>query len=359
VVGERLRVNAFALSCPEVLALVSTIRPALTFSYAIAGRVLSIEASDEWSASLVSRVLRDFYLELVPGKPGPNSTFTIRIFSQGLPPPIPEGLDTFEVAFGHCRTDGERYYLTVEDSLIATGIDETGDSLSVWIGNTNHARQSLCLFNLISYGLEISLRRCGLYQIHGAGLVTPDRKAGALILGASGSGKSTLTALLASRGWLYLTDDALLLTQEGDLVHARSIRRFFSASEATLASCSLQDFSEALGAPMLSDPHKRRLEPLVAFPNQFISSFVPKTLIFASITGTDRSEVQGTTRTDTMARLIRSNPWASYDSSTARDHLHVLNRLTNQCRAYSLLAGLDVLSDPSCAEALLLPLMEI
>jgi hypothetical protein len=338
--------------------LVSTIRPALTFSYAIAGRVLSIEASDEWSANLVSRFLRDFYLHLVPGNPKPNSTFTIRIFSQSLAPAIPEGLDTFEVAFGHCRTDGDRYYLTVEDSLIATGIEETGDSLSVWIGDTSRARQSLCLFNLMSYALEISLRRCGLFQIHGAGLVTPDRKTAALIFGASGSGKSTLTALLASRGWLYLTDDALLLTQEGDLVHARGIRRFFSASEITLASCSLQNFSEALGAPMISDPLKRRLEPLVAFPNQFISSCVPKTLFFASITGRDRSEVQGTTRTDTMSRLIRSNPWATYDSSTARDHLQVLKRLTNQCRAYSLLAGLDVLSDPSCAEGLLLPFME-
>lgn len=339
--------------------MVSTIRPALTFSYAIAGRSLSVEASDEWSGNLVSRFLRDFYLHLVPGNPKPTpSTFTIRIFSQGLVPAIPEGLDSFEVAFGHCRTDGERYYLTVEDSLIVTGIAESRDFLCVWVGNTIHARQPLSVFNLLSYALEISLRRCGLYQIHGAGLVTPDRKACALFLGASGSGKSTLTALLASRGWLYLTDDALLLTQEGDLVHARGIRRFFAASETTLASCSLQHLSQALGAPMLSDPHKRRLEPLVAFPDQFISSCVPKTLFFASITGRDRSEVQSTTRTDTMARLIRSNPWASYDSSTARDHLQVLNRLTNQCSALYLRAGLDVLSDPSCAEALLLPLMK-
>jgi hypothetical protein len=338
--------------------LVSTIRPALTFSYAIAGRVLFIESSDEWSASLVSRFLRDFYLHLVPGNPKSNSTFTIRIFSQGLAPAIPEGLDTFEVAFGQCRTDGERYYLTVEDSLIVTGIDEIGNSLSVWVGKTIHARRPLSLFNLLSYALDISLRRCGLYQIHGAGLVTPDRKAGTLIFGASGSGKSTLTALLASRGWMYLTDDALLLSREGDLVHARGIRRFFSASEATLASCLVQNLSQALGAPMLSDPHKRRLEPGVAFPDQFVSSYVPQTLFFASITGRARSEVQGMTRTDTMARLIRSNPWASYDSLTARDHLQVLNRLTNQCRAYSLRAGLDVLTDPSCAEALLLPLME-
>jgi hypothetical protein len=338
--------------------LVSTIRPALTFSYGIAGRVLSIEAADAWSANLVRSFLRDFYLDPLSDLPQRTSDFTIRIFSQVEAPDIPAGLDTFEVAYGHCHTDGVRYYLTVEDSLIVVGLEGTGESLSVWAGNASRARQPLSHFYLMSYALELSLRRCGLYQIHGAGLVTPDEKASALIFGASGSGKSTLTALLASRGWLYLTDDALLLSKEDDFVYARGIRRFFSASEATLASCPIQNFSQAVGAPMLSDPRKRRLEPLVAFPHQFRSSCVPETIFFASITGGDRSEMQRMTRSETMARLIRSNPWAGYDSSTAREHLQLLNRITNQCKAFSLQAGLDVLRDPSCAEALLLPLME-
>jgi hypothetical protein len=335
--------------------LVSTIRPALTFYYAIAGRSLSIEASDQWSAKIVSRFLSDFYLDLVPGNPPPISSFIIKIFSRGPGPTVPQGLDTFEVAFGHCYSDGQRYYLTIEDSLIETG---TGNSLSVWIGDSSRARQSLSLNNLLSYALDISLRRTGLYQIHGAGLVTPDRSTSVLIFGGSGSGKSTLTALLSSRGWLYLTDDALLLSQEGAEVHARGIRRFFSASETTLASCSLQNFSQAVGTPMLSDPHKRRVEPLVAFPDQFVSSCVPKKLFFASITGKDHSEVQRLSRSDAMARLIRSNPWASYDGSAARDHLQVLSRLTNQCEAFAIAAGLDVLRDPSCAESLLLPFMD-
>jgi hypothetical protein len=338
--------------------LVSTIRPALTFSYAIAGRSLSVEASDQWSAQVVSRFLSDFYLDLVPGNPPAISPFIIKIFSRGPGPAVPQGLDTFEVAFGHCHTDGQRYYLTIEDSLIETGIDGTGNSLNVWIGDTIRARQSLSLNNLLSYALDISLRRTGLYQIHGAGLVTPDRSTSFLIFGGSGSGKSTLTALLSSRGWLYLTDDALLISQEGAQVHARGIRRFFSASDATLASCSVQNFSQAVGAPMLSDPHKRRVEPLVAFPDQFVSSCIPKKLFFASITGNDRSEVQRISRSDAMARLIRSNPWASYDSSAARDHLQVLSRLTNQSEAFSIAAGLDVLRDPFCAESLLLPFMD-
>lgn len=337
--------------------MVSTTRPALTFLYAIAGRVVSIETADQWSANLVSRYLRDFYLTLLPSTPNSKPDFTIKLFLPSLRPAIPEGLGSFDVAFGQCHTDGGRYYLTIEDSLIATGIAEASDSLCVWIGNTAHAREPLSLFNVMAYALDIALRRCGLYQLHGAGMVTPDGKAGALILGASGSGKSTFAAVLASRGWLYLTDDALLLNEEGGVVHARGIRRFFSASEATLASCSLKFLNQAVGAPMLSDPHKRRLEPLVAFPDQFMTSCVPDALFFVSITGKTSSEVESTPRVDTMARLIRSNPWASYDKLTARDHLQILSRLTNQCKAFSLRAGVDVLSDPSCAEDLLLPLL--
>ena len=329
----------------------------MTFSYAIAGRVVSIETADKWSASLVSRCFRDFYLQLLPASPTAPADFTVKVFSRDPAPAIPDGLDSFEVAFGKCHTDGDKLYLTIEDSVIGTGIGHCGNALCVWIGDTSHARDPASLFNLMAYALDISLRRCRLYQLHGAGLVTPDGRSAALILGASGSGKSTFASVLASRGWRYLTDDALLLNEDGGLVHARGVRRFFSASEATLASCSLEFSDHAIGGPMLSDPQKRRLEPLVAFPGQFMSSCIPTALIFVSITGKTSSEVEETTRADTMARLIRSNPWASYDSLTARDHLRVLNRLNNQCRAFSLRAGLDILSDPSCAEGLLLPLL--
>jgi hypothetical protein len=329
----------------------------MTFPYAIAGRVVSVEPADEWSARLVSSYFRDFYLQLLPAIPKPAADFTIEVSSRGPAPAIPVGLDSFEVAFGRCYTDGNRLYLTIEDSVISTGVAECRNALCVWIGDTPHARESLSLFNLMSYALDVSLRRCGLYQLHGAGLVTPDGKACALILGASGSGKSTFASVLASRGWRFLTDDALLLNEAGGIVHARGIRRFFSASDATLASCSLEFYDQAVGGPMLSDPQKRRLEPLVAFPGQFMTSCIPSALFFVSITGKTNSEVEDTTRPETMARLIRSNPWASYDSLTARDHLRILNRLNNQCRAFSLRAGLDILNDSSCAERLLLPLL--
>jgi hypothetical protein len=329
------------------------IQPAITYSYAIAGRSLCIRASDEWAATLIRNFLRDFHLDSETDISTPD--YIVGISSHALAPVVPQGLDTFEVAYGHCSTDGQRYYLDVEDSLIVVDADA---SLRVWIGDTPRARQPLALANLMAYVLEISLRRCGLYQLHGAGLAPPDQSAGALILGSSGSGKSTLTALLASRGWSYMTDDALLVNDQGDMIIARGIRRFFAASEATLASCSLSHLGEALRGTMLSDPNKRRLEPTVAFPGRFINSCVPRVLFFVSISGEDQSEVAPITQAETMSRLIRSNPWASYDRFTAGDHLRVLSRLSTQCSGYSFRGGLDLLADPSLAETLLLPLVD-
>jgi hypothetical protein len=328
-------------------------RPAITYSYAIAGRSFCIQASDEWADTLIRHFLRDFHLDSISDPADPD--YTIRISSQEQPPAIPAGLETFEVASGHCYRDGYRYYLAVEDSLIVV---DPENSLSVWIDSTAVTREPLVLIELLGYALEISLRRSGLFQLHGAGLVPPGSDAGTLILGSSGSGKSTLTARLASRGWSYMTDDALLLNEEDGLINARGIRRFFAASETTLASCSLLHLSEALGRTMLSDPNKRRLEPEVAFPGRFINSCVPRVLFFASISREQRSQVVPLTQTETMSRLIRSNPWATYDRSTAREHLRILSRLLAQCSAYSFHGGLDVLSDPALAERLLQPLIK-
>lgn len=329
----------------------------MTKVYAIAGRFLCVQALSPWSARRASNFLSDFRLEPVADSVE-KSFYTIRIRSEEPLPVVARGSETFEVAFGHCDILRDGYCLAVDDSVILVGPVEQ-KSLDVWIGPTRHARQSLSFVNVMGYVLDIALRRSGLYQLHAAGVVYPPSGAGALLVGESGSGKSTLSALLASRGWSYLTDDAILLEQDGQTVRARGIRRFFAASEKTLAACRLSALSNALGAPIKSDPSKRRLEPAIAFPGRSIESSIPKALLFTSITNEAKSTLWNLRPSEAMARLIRSNPWASYDKVTARDHLRLLNRLVNQCRAYSIGAGLDIVNEPSCAEELLAPLLDM
>ncbi|HYJ86302.1 MAG TPA: hypothetical protein VEW46_09620, partial [Pyrinomonadaceae bacterium] len=58
------RAEAVLAPAPEVLQpLMAMTRPAITYSYAIAGRSLCIKASDEWAAKLIQNFLRDFHLE--------------------------------------------------------------------------------------------------------------------------------------------------------------------------------------------------------------------------------------------------------------------------------------------------------
>jgi hypothetical protein len=81
-------------------------------------------------------------------------------------------------------------------------------------------------------------------------------------------------------------------------------------------------------------------------------------LLFASITQNPSSTVQRIRASDAMIRLIKFNPWASYDSVTGPEHLKVLNKLANQCQAYTLEAGRDILADPTSARRLLVPLID-
>jgi len=332
-------------------------RPALTRYYAIAGRSLCVEALDEGSATLSENFLKDFYLVRLTDGFVSKPSYTIKIRSRETPPSVPDGLEGFEVAFGHCYVNGHCYYLEVEESLVVVR-SQSEQLIDVWIGRSAYARQPLSLVNVLSYVLEAALRRCGLYQLHGSGVVEPKTNSCALMIGESGSGKSTLATLLAARGWSYLTDDALLLNHEEDVVRARGMRKFFAASERTLAACRLPEIISALGPPITSDPSKRRLEPEIAFPGRAKESCIPGLLLFTSITNKPKSVISSLSSGEAMARLIRFNPWASYDKATAREHLRLLSRLANQCQSFSLGAGLDVLAEPSYAEELLTPLLK-
>src|SRR5262245_57943628 len=113
------------------------IRPAMSSAYFIAGRRLLVDALDDWSAILADNFLRDFHLQpianasaahfldsdrtrraAVDAQPASPRVYTIRIRSQSAVPPIPNALETFEVAYGHCHVDGFTYYLDVEESLV-------------------------------------------------------------------------------------------------------------------------------------------------------------------------------------------------------------------------------------------------
>jgi hypothetical protein len=187
-------------------------------------------------------------------------------------------------------------------------------------------RRDPLLARAASFAVCAGLRRYGLFDLHSAGVVEPHSGNGILIVGPSGSGKSTLAFQLAQSGWSYLSDDELLLSRADGVVEARGFRSFFAMSTAEAGA-----------------PFKHCFEPEVVFGSRRVAQASPGWLLFIRLNGESRSELRKLTQAETMKRLIRACPWATYDRSIAGANLGLLSALARQARGFDLSAGRDLL----------------
>ncbi|HET6671346.1 MAG TPA: hypothetical protein VFH15_14055 [Pyrinomonadaceae bacterium] len=279
----------------------------------------------------------------------PSITLTVR---RAALPNIPSGLQSFAINRGHCYTDQSQYFLTVDESLVHI-CPPAERQVEVWFGVTEQARHPVALVNAFSYGLQAALRRAGVFDVHAAAAVEPLSQAGALFVGASGSGKTTLTLRLTEAGWLYLSDDMVVLRETPATLEVEGLRRLFAVADTSVVGSSSLRLSAALGAPVASDPSKRRLEPETVFPESRAASCQPRVLFFPQVVAAAETKINKVDSRAAMEQLVRHCPWATYDTCTAPEYLRVLARLANQCRAYELAAGRDLLLQPERAADLL------
>ena len=116
-------------------------------------------------------------------------------------------------------------------------------------------------------------------------------------------------------------------------MEARGFRSFFAVSQE--------------GAAL-----KHCFEPEVAFGSKRASKAAPGLLLFTQLNGESKSEVRKLTQAETMMRLIRACPWATYDTAIASANLEVLSALARQATAYELFAGRDLLEPGYAAKFL-------
>ncbi len=303
-------------------------RPASQSFYAVAGRLLFIQSSDPELATRIERLFAGWQLTPLSSlerNPDIKITFTTR---ERLPD-VPAGLKRFEVAEGgRCYTSGDEYYLQFGSSLLRLQ-DKNPVSVSVFICGPTNAE----LARVTSFAVCAALRRFGMFELHGAGVVEPNSDAGALIVGPSGSGKSTLTTLLARAGWSYLSDDELLLSLNDNEVEARGFRSFFALvdSRSTLKNC---------------------FEPAGMFTSTRVDKIAPRFVFFTKLSGERDTQLHQLKQTETMTRLIRACPWASYDTAIAGPNIELLSRLARQAKAFDLAAGKDLL-EPETASRII------
>jgi len=303
-------------------------RPAAQSFYEVAGRLLFIESVDLQLGNLIERLFAGWQLAPV-SLPDRSHDIHIRFYCGALPE-IPHNLDRFEIAEGgQCYTGGADYYIALGNALVHMG----NGSADVWFNKLPGFRDPV-LARAASFAVCAALRRFGLFELHAAGMVHPGSENGVLIIGPSGSGKSTLALQLAMAGWPYLSDDELLLSLNEGTVEARGFRSFFAVrdeSNGEFKTCFEPD--AVLGS-------KRRL------------SAVPGVLLFISLSSEERTQLKRLGQAESMKRLIRACPWATYDTAIAAPNLELLSMLARQTSAFDLFAGRDLLT-PGFASDLL------
>ena len=274
-------------------------RPAVANVYAIAGRSICVESPDKESADLFRHYFAGWHVS--PVKEGkdrqPNATIVV---GTGTPPTAPSHVQSFDVAEGGvCRTDNSTYFFENHGSVV-TADGENPARVYVWIASSQRAREGRAIAQLIFNAAMTAMRRCGLYELHAAGVVAP-AGAGMLVIGPSTSGKSTLATTLASAGWQYLSDDSVLLSESNGEVVAHALRRVFALTEASRSVASNLALQSGATTVVPFDPHKRRFEPSVAFPRRFAESCVPAGLLFSRVTNEPETTVRELSPSETTS----------------------------------------------------------
>lgn len=326
-------------------------RPAVSMTYEIAGRFLSIESNEGLQPAGLDQLLARFYLTPAESSEVVAPDAIIKFSREKNLDPISSDLECFEVPGGHCHTDGQLFVFDFDSGRVVVQPYPSRLTEIVMNRKMNLTRsQDAQIFN---YAISAALRRCDFYELHSAAVLEPETRRGILLVGPSGSGKSTITLQLAAAGWPYLTDDILLLTEGTENVEARPLRRAFAVTAASVSASGHSALAESMSRFEDFGESKKRFAPQDFFPSGFASSCVPGAIYFPTVTDNPTTEVRALSQGETMIRLVRISPWASYHRSLGREHLRALATLTRQCKSYELSAGRDMLTDASLLPRLL------
>lgn len=305
-------------------------RPASRSCYTVAGRFLFVDVFDHRLAQLIESLFAGW--QLTPVSAAPEHDIAIKFYSDTSGPEIPLTLNRFDIADGGtCYIVADGYYLRFANSSMRLR-QSVPVQVDVWVRDIPESADAE-LARVTSFAVCAALRRFGLFDLHSAAVVEPSGN-GVLIVGPSGSGKSTLTYQLASAGWSYLSDDEVLLSLNHGDVEARGFRSFFAMRDVA------------------SRAFKSIFEPAAVFSSTRTPHVVPARILFTSVTGESKTRIHQLTQSETMIRLIRSCPWATYDTTVAGANLDLLSRLARQAKGFALFAGKDLLEHGRAAELL-------
>ncbi len=210
------------------------------------------------------------------------------------------------------------------------------------IDPTFSARPAKARLDLLLIGLNEWLATRGWFDLHAAALVREET--GLLLVGGSGTGKSTATLALASAGWNFLSDDAVLLADETP-VRVLSFREPFNVDPCL--ALHYPEIAVHLAGPPDPETGKRFLDLVRALPGRHAPACVPRSIFFTAISDRPGTRIEPISSVDALARLVAQSPSLAFRGDVARAHLDVLRRLVAQVSCFELAAGRDVRDAPA------------
>lgn len=307
----------------------------------LAGRWLCVRTRGPGAMKLFDLNLCHYALVPAP-QPPVKADCTLTIIDDEEPPAIPPGLTVSAADHRAYASCGQTDYFALDDSMIIIGHRDT-TRVTVWIGQSAHARSAQSLSTVLACAVQAALRRASLFELHAGAVVEPLSGAGVLFIGASGSGKTTMTLRLAAQGWAYLSDDRLALSEDGSEIRAWALRREFYVTESSLAACGLTSLMHSNRQHSHSEIPKWIIRPQQLFPGRFVSDCLPQSLFFPQLTGARTTRLQPLSQGQAMMQLLHHCPWACRDQTSAAAQIRLLHRLIRQSRSFALEAGSDLL----------------
>jgi len=191
-----------------------------------------------------------------------------------------------------------------------------------------------------SLSLIEMLKRRQLYYLHAAGVEVEGTCV--LVTGGSGSGKSTLALALALDGFGLLGDDAVFLTKGATGLELLAFPDEIDVSEETLRL--LPDLGPRAQPVLRPGWPKLSFRGEGAFPGRMVERSRPSVLIFARVSGQERSVLSPMSRTDALHQLVPNIFLTEPKSSQA--HLEAFVELVRTCECYTLSTGFDLQTIP-------------
>lgn len=233
-------------------------------------------------------------------------------------------------ARGYRVTDGVFLWTPAGRSLVRAG----GAEVYLMPG----AALSEASWHLVA-SLQLLARQVGAYALHAAGL--DGSNGGLLVVGPSDVGKSTLAMALVGQGWGFVSDDAVLLRDAGE-VEALPFRRRFGLDDDALPPESARH-----AVPQPAEERKWSVDVAATHAAQARDRIVPRRLVFPEIVDADESTAEPLGSVDAYASLLAQvGTRRLIDAHTVAHHA-LLGRLLAQAPAVRLRAGRDVLHAPA------------